>query len=50
MFFSHKKGKCDFTTNGQNEDVIYPENERYISMKGNVNPAYLWHYESPKEK
>lgn len=50
MFFSHKKGICDVTTNGQNEDVISPENEKNISMKGNVNPAYLLHFESPNEK
>ena len=48
--FSHKKGICDVTTNGQNEDVISPENEKSMSMKGNFNPAYLLHSESPKEK
>ena len=49
-FFSHKNGICDATANGQNEDVIYPENKKRISMKGNFNPAYLLHFESPNEK
>ena len=49
-FFSHKKGICDVTANGQNGDVIFPENEKSMSMKGNFNPAYLLHFESPKEK
>nr|XP_022289580.1 von Willebrand factor D and EGF domain-containing protein-like isoform X2 [Crassostrea virginica] len=46
----HKKGICDVTTNAQNEDAIYPENKKGISMKGNFNPAYQLHFESPKEK
>ena len=50
FFFSHKKGICDVTTNAQNEDAIYPENKKGISMKGNFNPAYQLHFESPKEK